>query len=93
MEFVFPLDKMTTEDKLAAMELLWEDLCRKPESVPSPPWHEGVLSAREKRVLEGKANFSDLAVAKDRIRKSVLVSSVQIPANGNGRYHRNEFSR
>jgi hypothetical protein len=39
MENILPLDKMTTEDKLAVMEQLWEDLCRNPESVPSPSWH------------------------------------------------------
>ena len=71
MEFVFPLDRMTTEDKLSAMELLWEDLCRIPESVPSPPWHEDVLSAREECVREGKAQFCELATAKLKIRKSV----------------------
>ena len=71
MDFVFPLDKMTTEDKLAAMEQLWEDLCRNAESLPSPPWHESVLSGRERRVLEGRAKFSDLAAAKERIRKSI----------------------
>ncbi len=70
MEFVLPLDKMTTEDKLAAMERLWEDLCRSPESVPSPPWHEDVLSAREKRVRKGRARFAAFDAAKDRIRKS-----------------------
>ncbi|MDP3030036.1 MAG: addiction module antitoxin RelB [Deltaproteobacteria bacterium] len=70
MEFVLPIDKMTTSDKLAAMEQLWEDLCRSPESVPSPPWHGDVLSAREKRVREGQAEFATLDVAKDRIRKS-----------------------
>ncbi|MCE5335719.1 MAG: addiction module protein [Desulfobacteraceae bacterium] len=71
MDFVFQLDKMTTEDKLAAMELLWDDFCRNPESVPSPPWHADVLSGREKKVLEGKAKFSDLAAVKARIRKSL----------------------
>jgi hypothetical protein len=70
MEFVLPLDKMTAEDKVAAMEQLWEDLCRSPESLQSPPWHEDVLSERAKRVSEGKATFSTLAEAKDRIRKS-----------------------
>jgi len=70
MEFVLPLDKMTTEDKLAAMERLWEDLCRSPESVPSPSWHEDVLSAGEKRVREGKAEFAAFNGAKDRITKS-----------------------
>jgi hypothetical protein len=61
---------MTTEEKLAAMERLWEELCRSPESVPSPSWHEDVLIARDKRVKEGKAEFTDFDAAKDRIRKS-----------------------
>jgi hypothetical protein len=70
MGFTLPLDKMTAEDKLAAMERLWDDLCRSPESLQSPPWHEDVLSQRAKRVSEGKATFSSLAEAKDRIRES-----------------------
>jgi len=70
MGFVLPLDKMTTEDKIAAMEQIWDDLCRNPESVSSPPWHEKVLSARKKSIQEGKAKFSDFTAAKDRIRKS-----------------------
>ncbi|MCF8078844.1 MAG: addiction module protein [Desulfobacterales bacterium] len=60
MDFVIPLDEMTSEDKLAAMERLWEDLCRNPESVPSPTWHEDVLLAREKQVQEGRAKFFKL---------------------------------
>ncbi len=70
MEFALPLDQMTTEDKLAAMEQLWEDLSSSPESVPSPSWHEDVLSAREKRVREGSAEFVAFDLAKDRIKKS-----------------------
>ncbi len=70
MAFVIPLDEMTTEDKLVAMERLWEDLCRNPEFVSSPAWHEDVLLAREKQVQEGRAKFSTLDEVKDRIRKS-----------------------
>ena len=70
MGFDIPLDEMTTEDKLAAMERLWEDLCRNPESVPSPAWHEDVLLAREKQIRKGGAKFSSLDEVKDRIRKS-----------------------
>ncbi len=33
MGFVFPLEKMATEDRLAAMEQLWEDLCPNPEAI------------------------------------------------------------
>ncbi len=65
------LDQMTVADKLAAMERLWEDLGRTPEAVPSPSWHEEVLSAREKRVSEGKAAFAPLDEVKERIRKAI----------------------
>lgn len=40
MEPALPLDPMTSpmilSDKLRVLEELWEDLCRTPESVPSP---------------------------------------------------------
>jgi len=70
MDFDILLDEMTTEDKLAAMERLWEDLCRNPESIPSPKWHEDVLLARERHIKEGKAKFSTLDEVRERIRKS-----------------------
>jgi len=69
MELALPLDKMSTADKLAAMERLWENLCRTAEDVPSPSWHGEVLSAREKRVQEGKARFAHLDAVKRRARK------------------------
>ena len=70
MGFALPIDKMTTADKIAAMEMLWEDLCKTPESVPSPSWHKEVLSAREKRVKEGQTQFSSLDAAKQRIKEA-----------------------
>ena len=70
MDFVIPIDEMTIEDKLIAMERLWDNLRQNPESVPSPVWHENVLSAREKQISEGSAKFSDLNEAKDRISKA-----------------------
>jgi hypothetical protein len=70
MKFHLPLENMTTADKLAAMEELWEDLSRDPKAVPSPDWHQDVLKARERKVTQGTAHFSPLAEVKDRIRKS-----------------------
>lgn len=70
MDFVIPVEEMSIEDKLIAMEQLWADLCRKPESIQSPDWHENVLLTREKQIIEGSAEFSDLIEVKDRIRKS-----------------------
>ena len=68
MGFSLPLNKMTVPEKLATMELLWEDLCRCPEDIPACPWHGKVLADREKSISEGKSTFSDLNKAKERIR-------------------------
>ena len=70
MGATLPLDKMTVSEKLAEMERLWDDLCRCPEEVPSPSWHEDILVEREKLVAEGKMGFIDLDEAVERIRKA-----------------------
>jgi hypothetical protein len=65
------LKEMTTEEKLQAMELLWDDLCRKiPESL-SPQWHADVLKEREERIKEGQEGFRDWDEAKARLRESL----------------------
>ncbi|MEX1349052.1 MAG: addiction module protein [Desulfobacterales bacterium] len=62
---------MSSLDKIAVMEKLWDDLCRDPDSIPSPKWHKGVLEAREKKINEGKANFTTFDRAKERIRNQI----------------------
>ena len=71
MSVNLPLKKMSLRDKLAAMELLWEDLSRSPEAIESPAWHEDVLSERRQRVAEGSARFNDWEGAKTKIRKKL----------------------
>ena len=68
MDIVLPLDKMTSLDKIAVMEKLWDDLCRNPESISSPEWHQEVLHDREREINEGKAKFTAFDRAKERIR-------------------------
>jgi hypothetical protein len=41
------IEEMTTEEKLKAMEMLWDDLCRRSPDFSSPSWHEDVLKERE----------------------------------------------
>ena len=38
MPFNLPLKEMTLQEKLAAMESLWDDLDRTPEALESPAW-------------------------------------------------------
>ncbi|MCX5759197.1 MAG: addiction module protein [Candidatus Hydrogenedentes bacterium] len=70
MAINLPVDEMTVEEKLAAMELLWESLSRKPEDIPSPDWHGEILLEREKRAAEGKAKFSPFEEVKERLRNA-----------------------
>ena len=62
---------MTLHEKLAAMELLWEDLARCPESIESPTWHKDILDERRQRVAEGKSQFTNWETAKIEIRNKV----------------------
>jgi hypothetical protein len=67
-----PLKDMTLQEKLAAMELLWEDLVRSPEAIQSPNWHQVTLDERRQRVAEGKAQFTDWETAKTEICKRLM---------------------
>lgn len=64
------IDQMTLEEKLRAMEALWEALCRH-NAVPVEQWHKDVLDARERLIEEGKAEFSDWETAKKRITERI----------------------
>ena len=66
-----PLDEMTLSEKLAAMELLWEDISASPEQFDSPSWHKNVLDERRRRIAEGQAKFVDWEAAKAEIRKKL----------------------
>jgi hypothetical protein len=71
MPFKLPLKDMTLHEKLAAMESLWEDLARTPESIESPAWHKDILDERRQRVAEGKSRFIDWETAKTDIRNKL----------------------
>ena len=58
---------MTLEEKLCAMEALWDDLCRREEDVPVHQWHKDLLDERRLLVEQGKARFIDWETAKKRI--------------------------
>ena len=71
MDISLPLDKMTNLDKIVMMEKIWDDLCREPESIPSPAWHKDVLASREIEIKEGKASFSSFDRVKERITDQI----------------------
>ena len=62
------IDSMSTAEKLALLERLWEDLSRRPENVPSPAWHGTVLSERIAAVREGRTAFVAWEDARQRLQ-------------------------
>lgn len=71
MDLTLPLDQMTAADKLRAIEILWDDLARNPEDIPSPPWHEEILKARQKEIDEGRAKFLSLEEFREGIEQEI----------------------
>ncbi len=67
MSALLNIEQMTLEEKLRAMELLWENLSRREEDIVVPQWHKDLLDERERSVKEGKAQFLDWETAKARI--------------------------
>ncbi len=68
MASTLPLEKMSVEEKLQAMESLWDDLCGKAGAVSSPAWHEDVLAERDAMQKRGDDQFEDWEAAKGNIR-------------------------
>jgi hypothetical protein len=64
---VMQIDQMTLEEKLLAMEALWDNLCRREAGLPMLQWHKDLLDERERLIRDGKARFTDWETAKRRI--------------------------
>ncbi|HEX4349364.1 MAG TPA: addiction module protein [Verrucomicrobiae bacterium] len=71
MTVEIPVKQMSVEEKLRAMELLWENLQQDERDVPVPQWHRDLLEEREKLVAQGKAHFEDLETAKAWIANKI----------------------
>jgi hypothetical protein len=66
------LKEMTIEQKLEAIEYIWDDLCRNAEDIPSPEWHREELEKREKELLSGNSELIDWETAKKGLIDSIL---------------------
>lgn len=69
MAVTLPIKRMSREDKLRAMEVLWADLSRDEAEFDSPGWHSVALRQTEQLVRHGKAKFSDWQAARRRIHR------------------------
>ncbi|MEK7286379.1 MAG: addiction module protein [Nitrospirota bacterium] len=71
MSINISLKEMTLHEKIAAMELLWDDRARSPEAIASPAWHKDILDERRQQITEGSAQFADWEADKAEIRNKV----------------------
>jgi putative addiction module component (TIGR02574 family) len=68
VDAALPLDRMTVDEKLKAIEMLWDDLCRNEKEIPVADWQRELLDERQGQIDAGEAKFSDWESAKKRIR-------------------------
>lgn len=66
-----PLEKMSIEEKLQMMELLWEDLSNRTNEMASPSWHGDILREREANIDRGAEQFEDWDEAKQKIEEEI----------------------
>ena len=64
------IERMSTAERLQAMEQLWDALWREAPELPSPDWHGDVLAARKTRADRGEAEFLTLDQFRERLRTS-----------------------
>ena len=63
------IERMSLEERLQAMELLWTSLTRTPDVVPSPAWHGEVLAGRLAKIEGGEGEFLTLSQVRERLQK------------------------
>jgi len=62
------IKKMSKNEKLQAIEALWDSLLIEEHSLPSPDWHEDVLKVREAKIKDGSAKLISLSDLKKNNR-------------------------
>lgn len=62
------IENMSREEKLRAMEALWQEISKEEPAPESPAWHGEVLEQTRSRVAAGTERVVDWEDAKHRLR-------------------------
>jgi putative addiction module component (TIGR02574 family) len=54
------ISKMSVQERLQAMEALWDSLSNETEQIHPPEWHEEILRERKQRHRNGKMEYISL---------------------------------
>ncbi len=66
------IGSLSRDEKLTAMDLIWQELTSDPRSFASPRWHERVVADRLKNPASGKA--LPLTEAKAEVKEAIDAS-------------------
>ena len=61
---IVEIKKMSTIERLQAMEALWDSLMDENSEIESPQWHRDILEERKKKIKNGNAEFISLEELK-----------------------------
>jgi phosphoribosylanthranilate isomerase len=62
------IQNMSREEKLRAMEVLWQEISKEEPAPESPDWHAELLDETRSRVSAGREGRVDWDEAKRRLR-------------------------
>jgi Putative addiction module component len=54
------ISRMSSTERMEAMELLWESFATKGIDYPSPDWHGKILAERSEMIVSGEATWLSL---------------------------------
>ena len=63
------IQKMTPEEKLQAIEALWDSLIHDETEIKSPDWHAEILRETELRFESGRETAEEWTQAKKALRR------------------------
>ena len=58
------IKKMSTIERLQAMEALWDSLMDEESEIESPQWHRDIIEERKRKIENGKAEFISIEELK-----------------------------
>ena len=58
------IKKMSTIERLQAMEALWDSLLHDESEMESPEWHGNVLEERKRKIKNGETEFISIEELK-----------------------------
>ena len=69
LELKEEVSRLSTAERLEAMEWLCNSLSKDAKEIVSPMWHGEVLTARKAKVESGEAQFLSVPELKKRLRR------------------------